>query len=287
MLLVALSYGFSPLLAKHTKCLGLVDARPRPRTRDARSLVVSDFGAYNACLIRLATGTMQASLALLIVLLVSFGTARCFLWAMGKAWFWERAIRRFEEADLQKPPKPGVIVFTGSSSINFWKNLDQDMAPLNVVNRGFGGSQMAHLTHYATRVVLPYFPQAVVVYAGENDLSWPWSKSPESILRDFQEFVHLVQERLPATWVYFLSIKPTPLRWKLWEKQQRTNQMVHDFCQTKAQVQFLDVSTAMLAPSGKPRRDLLQWDGLHPSTRCYALWRSIIRPILLERVATH
>jgi hypothetical protein len=43
----------------------------------------------------------------------------------------------------------------------------------------------------------------------------------------------------------------------------------------------------MLDLQGKPRPDLFNWDGLHPSTRCYALWTSIIRPILMEQFAAH
>jgi lysophospholipase L1-like esterase len=234
------------------------------------------------------TSTMRGLLpAFFAVLLVFVGLAGCLFWAMGKAWFWTRAIHRFEESDLLAPPTPGVIVFTGSSSINFWKNLAQDMAPLSVVNRGFGGSHLAHVTYYAPKIVLPYFPRAVVVYAGENDLARPWRKTPETILRDFQEFVQLVHVQLPSTSIYFISIKPTPLRWKLWAKQQVTNRIIEDFCRTKPNVQFVDVSKAMLDSSGKPRRDLFKWDGLHPSTSCYALWRSIIRPILLERFCDH
>lgn len=220
-----------------------------------------------------------------VVLLVSFAIPSYLFWAMGQARFWKRAIRRFDESDLLAPPKPGVIVFTGSSSINFWKNLVQDMAPLRVINRGFGGSQMAHVTHYATKIVLPYSPSAVVIYAGENDVSWPWRKTPETVLQDFREFVDLVHAHLPAAWIYFISIKPTPMRWKRREKQQRTNQLIEEFCRTSPQAQFVDVSKAMLDAGGKPRRDLFQWDGLHPSTRCYALWRSIIHPILVERFA--
>jgi len=160
------------------------------------------------------------------------------------------------------------------------------MAPLGVVNRGFGGSQMAHVTCYAMKIVVPYSPRAVVVYAGENDLSWPWLKSPQTILHDFDEFVDLVHGQLPTTWIYFASVKPTPLRWKQWEKQRRTNQMIEDFCRTKPQVQFVDVSSEMLDSRGRSRRDLFNWDGLHPSAACYALWTSIIRPILMERFAT-
>lgn len=222
-----------------------------------------------------------------IVLLVSCAVWSYIFWAMGQPWFWKRAIRRFEESDRAHPPQRGVIVFTGSSSINFWKTVGQDMAPLNVVNRGFGGSQMAHVTYYANKIVLTYFPSAVVVYAGENDLSWPWSKGPETILRDFQEFVDLVQGQLPTTWIYFVSVKPTPRRWSLRENQLRTNQLIEDFCRTQPQAQFVDVSTAMLDSNGKPRRDLFKWDGLHPSAGCYALWTSILRPILMERFAAH
>lgn len=224
---------------------------------------------------------------LVIALLVSGAISGYVFWSMGKARFWKRAIRRFEESDHLQPPKPGVIVFTGSSSIKFWKTLARDMTPLNVVNRGFGGSQMAHITHYATRIVLSYSPSAVVVYAGENDLSWLWSRGPEAVLHDFQGFVALVQGQLPPTWIYFLSVKPTPMRWKQWEKQRRTNQLIEDFCRTKTRVQFVDVSTAMLDGKGKPRRELFQWDGLHPSPRCYALWTSILRPILMDRFAVH
>ena len=64
-----------------------------------------------------------------------------------------------------------------------------------------------------------------------------------------------------------------------------TNQIIEEFCLTKRQVQFVDLSSRMLESQGRPRRDLLNWDGLHPSKRCYALWTSIIHPILMKRFA--
>jgi hypothetical protein len=222
----------------------------------------------------------------LVVLLALFAMFRAFLWAMGETWFWKRAIRRFEESDRLAPLEPGVIVFTGSSSINLWKTLVPDMAPLRVLNRGFGGSQMVHVSAYATNIVLPYSPSAVVVYAGENDVCKPWLKAPEVVLQDFQEFVDIVHKHLPATWIYFVSIKPTPMRWKVWEKQQRTNQLIEEFCRTSPRVEYVDVTSAMLDAGGKPRRDLFRWDGLHLSPQGYSVWRSILHPILVERLDT-
>ena len=124
-----------------------------------------------------------------------------------------------------------------------------------------------------------------MVYAGENDRAWPWSKTTETILRDFQHFVDLIHGQLPKTWIYFLSVKPTPLRWKQRGKQRQTNEIIENFCRTKPQVQFVDVGSRMLDSRGRPRRDLFNWDGLHPSAQCYAPGTSILRPILMERFA--
>jgi len=52
---------------------------------------------------------------------------------------WEWNIARFEAQDRIHLPQKGACVFTGSSSITFWGTLEQDMAPLPVINRGFGG----------------------------------------------------------------------------------------------------------------------------------------------------
>jgi len=60
---------------------------------------------------------------------------------------WESTIKRFEEQDqLHLPPKDSIL-FIGSSSINFWSTLTQDMSPLSIINRGFGGSYMRDMVN--------------------------------------------------------------------------------------------------------------------------------------------
>ena len=89
---------------------------------------------------------------------------------------WEPSIRKFEEQDKVNPPKLGSIVFTGSSSIARWETLAEEMKPLDVINRGFGGSQYSDLNLYAKRIVIAYHPRAVVIYEGDNDLAPESSK---------------------------------------------------------------------------------------------------------------
>lgn len=218
-----------------------------------------------------------------ILLLLGCVIAGYVFWSMRNAEFWESSIRKFEEADRVHPPKVGSIVFTGSSSIAFWQTLADDMKPLDVINRGFAGSQVANVNQYAGRVVILYRPRAVVLYAGENDLSWPRSKSPETVLGDFKRFVEIIHSQLPDTWIYYVSIKPSPRRWSNWEKLQKTNQLVAAFSRTQDRVQFIDVSTSMLDARGQPRRELFRGDNLHMNARGYSLWTSIIKPVLLSR----
>ena len=109
---------------------------------------------------------------------------------------WEKYIARFQAADKKQMPQPGGILFIGSSSIRMWKTLEQDFPGLPVTNRGFGGSQIADSNHFAERIVHPYKPRQIVLYAGDNDVAA--GKSPETVLADFQQFVKTVHGKLRA-----------------------------------------------------------------------------------------
>jgi lysophospholipase L1-like esterase len=198
---------------------------------------------------------------------------------------WEPTIGAFEQQDKVHSVPPGEIVFTGSSSIAYWSSLVNDMKPLRVINRGFGGSEYSDVNFYADRIVIAYRPAAVVVYGGDNDLASSGRKTPQTVAQDVQRFVQLVHAKLPQTWVFVVSIKPSIARWKRWPEMQEANQLVQDFLRTQDRAGYIDVATPMLDKHGRPSPDLFISDGLHPSAKCYAMWTSIIRPILLEHVA--
>ena len=219
--------------------------------------------------------------ALGAVLLLIVG-ARIFLpsvFAQG----WESSIREFEAQDKVNPPKPGVIVFVGSSSIRFWRTLETDMKPLDVINRGFGGSEFSDLDMYAQRIVVAYRPRAVVVYEGDNDLAEGSSKTPELVANDFRKFVQTVHAALPDTWIYILAIKPSNLRRKQWPQMKAANKLMQDYAASQKNVQYIDIATSMFDANGNLPSDLFKSDGLHPTAKLYAMWTAIIKPILLER----
>ena len=152
-----------------------------------------------------------------------------------------------------------------------------------MLNRGFGGSHIDHVSHFAKRIVLPYRPSAVVLYAGDNDLVKGTGKTPASVLADFQRFVALVQTALPETTVYFVTIKPSPARWDRWPPMRSANKKIAVWAANTFGVEVLDIATPMLGESGKPREELFIVDGLHLSEEGYQVWTDAIRPVLLAR----
>jgi lysophospholipase L1-like esterase len=194
---------------------------------------------------------------------------------------WESDIQKFEAADRLQPPLANIIVFTGSSSITFWSTLAQDMAPLPVINRGFGGSRLDAVVHYAPRTVVAYRPRAVVLFAGTNDLSGFNPKTAQEVFCGYRAFVDVVHAALPATLIYYISITPTPSRWKLWPIVQEANRLIADHTQTDPRLHFIDLTDAILGADGQPDRSLFRLDRLHPSHKGYAMWTAQIKPSLL------
>ena len=198
---------------------------------------------------------------------------------------WDWSIARFQAEDRLHPPPPGVIVFTGSSSITLWKTLQQDMAPLPVLNRGFGGSKMHQVVHYADRVVIPYHPRLVVLFAGTNDIAGAKPKTAQQVFDGYLEFVKTVHAALPQTPIYYISITPTPSRWKLWPIVREANRLIQAHTETDPRLHFIDMTSVVLGPDDKPDRSLFRYDGLHPNAKGYARWTSTIKPVLQEEVS--
>ncbi len=190
---------------------------------------------------------------------------------------WESTIAKLEAEDKENPPAEGGIMFLGSSSIRMWK-VDKWFPGLPVVNRGFGGSQIADSLFYAERIVVPRKPRVIVFYAGDNDIAA--GKTPERVFADYQAFVAKIHKHLPKTKIAFVAIKPSISRWKLVEPMRKANRMIEELSSKDELLEYLDVDTPMIGADGRPRKELFLKDGLHMSDAGYQIWTDLIMPHL-------
>lgn len=191
---------------------------------------------------------------------------------------WEKEIAAFEAADRTNPPPTRGILFIGSSSIRLWKTLAQDFPQHQVLNRGFGGSQIEDSVHFAERIVFPYAPRKIIMYAGGNDINA--GKSPQQVAADFRAFAQKVHQRLPQTRIAYISIAPNPARWAQVEKVREANRLIKSFTETDPRLEFIDVFSHMLGPDGQPLPDIFVADRLHMNAKGYALWKQLVAPSL-------
>ena len=188
-------------------------------------------------------------------------------------------VAAFAAADSLAPPPTGAVVCVGSSSMRFWHDtIAADLAPLTVVPRGFGGSTMFDLLHFAQPLVLACRPRVILLYEGDNDIDF--GVAPAEVRATFDRFVGVVRAVLPETRIQVIAIKPSPARWARWPAMQEGNRLLAEACAADSLLGFIDVATPMLGDDGRPRPELFLPDSLHLNERGYALWTAIIRPAL-------
>ncbi len=251
------------------------ESLPRGEGRDERGLSARTKGS--------PLGLISLLLAGLLIALLSGGctshqSAAPALQSEQKPLPFEKEILAFEASDRTNPPPRGAILFIGSSSIRLWKTLAQDFPGHRVINRGFGGSQIIDSVRYADRIVFPYQPKQIVLYAGGNDINA--KKTPEQVFADYRAFVKKVHAKLPRTRIAYISIAPNPARWAQVEQVKEANRLIADHTKTDRRLTFIDTFTHMLGADGQPLPDIYVADRLHMNAKGYELWKGIVGPAL-------
>ena len=189
-------------------------------------------------------------------------------------------INEFKRLDKKNFPEKGKILFTGSSSIRFWDSLEEDMKPLEVLNRGFGGAQISHVIYHFEEIIKPYDPKAIVFFCGTNDLTA--LKTPKETLNDFKKFLSLVRNEFGNIKVYVIGIKPSVDRLYLDKEERIFNSSIKLLASQDAYLEYIDVWDSMLNEDGSRMPELYIEDGLHMNKKGYEVWTKLVRKSLLK-----
>lgn len=194
----------------------------------------------------------------------------------------ESSIKNYEAKDAEKMPAPGGIVFAGSSSFTKWQSAAEDLAPLPIINRGFGGSTIPEVIYYADRTILKYNPKTVVIYC-ENDMFGSKKKTPEQVRDAYVTLTKTIREKQPDVLMYCISLKPSPSRWERRADVERANKLIRDFIKSDKNHQYIDVWPVMLK-NGRPDGSIFLSDSLHMNEEGYRRWIKVLKPILEKTV---
>lgn len=171
-----------------------------------------------------------------------------------------------------------LILFTGSSSIRLWHNLAESFSGKNVVNRGFGGSEMSDLLYYTPQLILKHKPNIVFIYEGDNDIAA--GRSTEQILTNADSLIKIIRAALPKTKIIFISPKPSGARWHLKAQYENFNSKLAQFTKSRKRVYFADVWLPMLDATGNLLPGLFLEDNLHMTEKGYSIWTNVLNRFL-------
>lgn len=198
---------------------------------------------------------------------------------------YEERVEAYLAQDKQAPPDPCSILFIGSASVVAWKTLKSDMAPAPVFGRGLGASTIADQIFYFDKIVAPYRPRAIFMYAAENDVVN--GLTPEEVLADLKKFMDLKSKTLGATKVYFLAAKASPARLAFAADQQKANELARQLATQRSDLVYIDVAHVMWEDGkvGGQLRPLYIPDGIHLTPEGYVIWTGIIKPYVEKEAA--
>ena len=71
------------------------------------------------------------------------------------------------------------------------------------------------VVRYADRIVVPYQPAAVVLFAGTNDIAGARPASAGYVAERFDAFVAKVRLAVPEALIFYVAITPSRARWSV------------------------------------------------------------------------
>jgi len=192
-------------------------------------------------------------------------------------------IDAFIKKDSIHMPAANSILFVGSSSFNYWKDISNYFPGYPIINRGFGGSSLTDIIHFNQETILKYKPKQIYIYCGENDIAASDTITPQIVFERFKTLYTIIRTHLGnKVPIMYVSIKPSVARWIMEEKFVAANALIRNFINKQKHTQFLDVHSAMLDTSGMVYKDIFIADKLHMNAKGYAIWQKIIAPTLAK-----
>ena len=191
--------------------------------------------------------------------------------------FYNEIKSELEESPFKKSDKP-LIVFSGSSSIRFWIDLDKDFIEYDILNRGFGGSTFSDLNYFINELIIKHNPDLIVLYEGDNDIAF--NIPTKYIYDDFKKSYELIRKKNENVPIIYIAPKPSPARWDKKNKYDELNNLIKEFCKMKQKTYYFDTWSIMIDNEGNIPKKYFWTDMLHMNKSGYQIWKKNLKPLI-------
>lgn len=170
-------------------------------------------------------------------------------------------------------PLPLVLI-SGSSTMEMWGSSVDDLAPLNTINIGVGGTTLKDQLVFLRPIVTKFKPDVIVMFAGANDIAA--STTPTALVDELHTYIDEMKAQLPDTVLYFVSINTAPSRVGNGQAIRTANSTIAAESSADGVLRFIDTERSLIGADGKPNSKLFGPDGLHLNEAGYDVFAKII-----------
>ena len=189
---------------------------------------------------------------------------------------WEEDIQWIDSLNAVEHSDENTLLVTGSSSVRLWDSIHTDLAPYQVMQRGYGGSKLSDFNLYAERIIKPHPFKAIVIFVANDIHGGDDDRSPREVFQLYQILVYKIRNRNPYTPVFWIETTPTPSRWHVNDRVRKANHLIRDWSDESEDLHFISTFDAYLTPEQLPDSSYFREDMLHLNRKGYKQWAGII-----------
>lgn len=170
-----------------------------------------------------------------------------------------------------------TVLIAGSSAVDRWRSVQSAFPTYNVINNAIGGTTTLSWLSLYKQLIVPYKPDAVVLFVGSNDINRDGRISGRESAARITALIEKLRASLgPDVPIFYVSMLINWRRRKAWKEEKASNAAVKKYCSKTENVYYIDVASHFLNKNGYPIRSLFASDMLHPGEKGYKIFRKVI-----------
>jgi len=199
---------------------------------------------------------------------------------------WEGDMQVFDSLNAVEFADENTLLLAGSSSVRIWRDIQTDLAPFQVMQRGYGGAKLSDFNYYVDRIIKPQPFKAILIFVANDIAGRDQDSSPKEVFQLYKALVKQVQQRNPDTPLFWIEVTPTPSRWEASEQIREASALIRSHCDRNEDLYFLDTYDVFMNQEALPDSALFRDDMLHLNQDGYQLWSETILEALEEEGIT-
>ena len=190
---------------------------------------------------------------------------------------WASEIEAYTLSDRLQPLPEDPIVIVGGRRVTLWRDLEDLLAPMTVLNRGLGDATTNDIIYFYPRLIGYYRPHTVVLLPGESEFHIRESKSAEEMVRAIRQLVEMDLAHGVSRHFYVFSPLKTPLYQANNQKIDKTARQLKAWAAKLDKVDILDANVLLSNRSGAAKPGYFRSDGVNLNEHGYVRLSMMLR----------